>query len=155
MPNLERHPALRPFSREHVVGLFHAHQLMWLENGRARFDLPTTVENFRSAWHHEIDRHFICEEAILTSLPVAADSLNKLLADHNEIRNHCSQLFANPKDATTIFSARVGRLLEVHIRWEEHHFFPEIENALNAEQLATLAIATTQMEVEHKGTCSI
>ncbi|MBU6453962.1 MAG: hypothetical protein KGS72_19440 [Cyanobacteria bacterium REEB67] len=52
--SLKRHPALQPFSREHLTGLFHAHQLMWLSNGRARQDLLTTVTNFKQAWEDEI-----------------------------------------------------------------------------------------------------
>jgi hypothetical protein len=151
--SIERHNALRPFSREHVVGLFHAHQLMWLENGRARYDLHTTITNFRNAWQQELDRHFRCEEAILSTLPVSQDSVNKLFGDHMEIRNYCGQLFsdANP---TNQHCFKVGQLLEVHIRWEEHHFFPEIESSLDADQLVALSQRTAAMEADHRGSCS-
>jgi hypothetical protein len=143
--SLKRHPALQPFSREHVVGLFHAHQLMWLSNGRARFDMPTTVANFSRAWNQNISEHFTNEEIILAPLAVTRESIARLMSEHQDVRQKCGELFTSTQ-LTEQLCYQVGRALELHIRWEEHHFFPEIENTLSEQDLTVLAARTQAME---------
>jgi hemerythrin-like domain-containing protein len=146
--SLKRHPALQPFSREHLTGLFHAHQLMWLSNGRARQDLMTTVANFKQAWDEEIFLHFAEEERLFEGMPVSSESLERLMSEHGQIREAALALFqAKPDD--TLLCLNFGQLLNDHIRWEERYFYPEIEQALSAEALVALAEETKAIDARH------
>jgi hemerythrin-like domain-containing protein len=147
--SLKRHPALQPFSREHLTGLFHSHQLMWLSNGRARADLLTTVASFKKAWDDEIALHFAEEERLFADLPVAAESLARLRLEHDAIRALTTTLFA-AKEEDKALCLRFGQMLTDHIRWEERHFYPEIEQALSEDGLAALAEETRQIDERHK-----
>jgi hemerythrin-like domain-containing protein len=146
--SLKRHPALQPFSREHLTGLFHAHQLMWLSNGRARADLLTTVANFKKAWEEEIALHFAQEERLFADLPVSAESLQRLHQEHDNLRNMTKSLFeATPADKELCLN--FGQTLNDHIRWEERQFYPEIEHALTEAGLAALAEETRHIDERH------
>jgi hemerythrin-like domain-containing protein len=147
--SLKRHPALQPFSREHVIGLYHAHQLMWLSNSRARCDMATTITNFSRAWKDNLSEHFASEEIILGPLPIKSQSITQLMSEHRELRQMFRDLFSQ-KDPSVELCLQAGRALEQHIRWEEHHLFPEIELALGEEDLRTLAARTEAMEVARK-----
>jgi hemerythrin-like domain-containing protein len=142
--SLKRHPALQPFSREHVMGLYHAHQLMWLSNGRARCDIKTTIANFSRAWSDNLSEHFASEEIILGPLPIKAQSIAQLMSEHRSLRQMFSDLFSQP-DPSEELCFQAGHALEQHIRWEEHHFFPEIELTLSDEDLEALASRTEAM----------
>ncbi len=142
--SIKRHPALQPFSRDHFVGLFHANQLIWLREGRARKDLPTTVANFLQAWQTEISIHFLDEERLLPPLPVSRESISRLLNEHEMLRKYVTELTKNPSIDN---SYKLGRSLDDHIRWEEHHLFPEIEKALSEERLSLLQGQTNEVEI--------
>lgn len=146
--SIKRHPALQPFSRDHVVGLYHAHQLMWLEDGRARCNAPTTVRNFLQAWDAELISHFAGEEDLLAALPIKEASKNKLFADHNELRTLCLKLLNSIESPNPALCSETGHKLEQHIRWEEREFFPEIEQALSEDELSALAEKTKEFELE-------
>jgi hemerythrin-like domain-containing protein len=146
--SLKRHPALQPFSREHLTGLFHAHQLMWLSNGRARADLITTVANFRKAWEDEIALHFAEEERLFADLPVAAASLERLHQEHDAVRALLPSLFAAKADDQDL-CLRFGQMLNDHIRWEERQLYPEIEQALSETALAALGEETRHIDERH------
>ena len=146
--SLKRHPALQPFSREHLTGLFHAHQLMWLTNGRARQDLLTTVANFKQAWDDEIFLHFAEEERLFTGMPIAVESLGRLKNEHDALRQAAVALFCVSAEGT-LQCFDFGKLLNDHIRWEERHLYPEIEAALSVEALAALAEETKVIDARH------
>jgi hemerythrin-like domain-containing protein len=146
--SLKRHPALQPFSREHLTGLFHAHQLMWLSNGRARADLATTVANFKNAWDDEISLHFSEEERLFSDLPVTAESLARLRQEHDAIRDLTTSLFVAKADDQEL-CLRFGQMLNDHIRWEERQFYPEIEQALSEAGLAALGEETRHIDERH------
>jgi hemerythrin-like domain-containing protein len=147
--SLKRHPALQPFSREHLVGLFHSHQLMWLSNGRARADLLTTVQNFKKAWEGEIALHFQEEERLFANLPVSQESLSRLLKEHDAIRDLTKALFLAGPDEKDL-CLRFGQMLTDHIRWEERQFYPEIESSLSRAELALLGEETKLIDERHK-----
>jgi hemerythrin-like domain-containing protein len=147
--SLKRHPALQPFSREHLTGLFHAHQLMWLSNGRARADLLTTVANFKQAWDDEIALHFAEEERLFFDLPVKAESLARLVQEHNSIRDLTQALFIATRQDQEL-CLRFGQMLTDHIRWEERQFYPEIEQALSEAALEKLGEETRHIDERHK-----
>ena len=143
--SLKRHPALQPFSRDHVVGLYHAHQLMWLGQERARCDVETTVRNFQQAWEAELMSHFAGEEELLMELPIRQIGKDKLFSDHTELRTLCSRLFDSVAPDLQL-CYETGHKLEQHIRWEEHEFFPEIESSLSEVQLEVLSTRTKEFE---------
>jgi hypothetical protein len=142
--SLKRHPALQPFSRDHLIGLFHAQRLIKLENNANELKLAEVIQAFASAWEREIKVHFADEDRLFASLPVAQDSLGRLDKEHVELRALILQVIDGPFSPTV--AARAGRLLDAHIRWEEHELFPEIETTLTPEQLEDLAKETTIIE---------
>ena len=145
--SIKRHPALQPFSREHQMVLFHAHQLIWLSNGRARYDLPTTIANFKKSWDEDIVLHFAEEERLFGAMPIAEESLKRLKDEHQALRELSAALFASDlKPLCFTF----GQLLNDHVRWEERQFFPEIEAALTPEALADLAGQTKAIDDRHR-----
>lgn len=146
--SIKRHRALQPFSRDHVVGLYHAHQLMWLKDGRSRCNAPTTVRNFLQAWDAELISHFAAEEDLLAQLPIKEASKNKLFADHNELRTLCLKLLNSIESPEPELCTETGQKLEQHIRWEEREFFPEIEEVLSEEELCALAEKTKEFELD-------
>lgn len=148
--SIKRHPSIQAFSRDHVVGLYHAHQMMWLAEGRARCDLPTTARNFLQSWDAELFSHFAGEEELLAVLPLKQASVDKLLSDHLELRQCCLKLLDSIDSPALELCMETGRKLEQHIRWEEHEFFPEIECTLDADQLSDLAEKTKAYEIERK-----
>lgn len=146
-----RHPSLQPFSRDHVVGLFHAHQLKWLAEGRARFDKETTVRNFQRAWIEELTVHFDDEETLLANLPIRQESIDRLFAEHKQLRLLAEDLLS-AQEAPLADCVKIGTLLDDHIRWEEHDFFPEIENSLSELQIEELAKETRILDSARKRT---
>jgi hypothetical protein len=142
--SLKRHPALQPFSRDHLIGLFHAQRLIKLENDANELKLAEVIQGFSSAWEREIKVHFADEDRLFASLPVAKDSLGRLDKEHVELRALILEVIDSPHSAAV--AARVGKLLDAHIRWEEHELFPEIETTLTAEELEHLAKETTIIE---------
>jgi hemerythrin-like domain-containing protein len=88
--------------------------------------------------------HFADEDRLFSSLPVAQDSLNRLDKEHVELRALILQVIDGPFSAED--AARAGKLLDAHIRWEEHELFPQIETTLTRDELERLAKETTTIE---------
>jgi hypothetical protein len=141
---LKRHPALQPFSRDHLIGLFHAQRLIKLENEANELKLAEVIQAFSSAWEREIKVHFADEDRLFASLPLPKDSLSRLDQEHVELRKLILQVTDGPFVAAD--AARAGKLLDAHIRWEEHELFPEIEKTLTPDELEALAKQTTIIE---------
>lgn len=142
--SLKRHPALQPFSRDHLIGLFHAQQLIKLAANTSKGALSTVIDEFAGAWRREILVHFADEDRILAPLPLSGISLQKLQEDHEEITKLVEKLLQQPPSQP--LAVRVGTLLDAHIRWEEHELFPEIETTLTMDALELLAEKTTAIE---------
>ena len=141
--SLKRHPALQPFSRDHLIGLFHAQRLIKLAENSSRAALTAAMEEFGGAWHREISVHFADEDRILAPLPLSGISLQKLEEDHDEITKLVQKLLQQPSQPLAV---RVGTLLDAHIRWEEHELFPEVETTLTMDALELLAEKTVAIE---------
>ncbi|MBY0551076.1 MAG: hemerythrin domain-containing protein [Candidatus Obscuribacterales bacterium] len=144
MTGLKRHPALQPFSRDHLVGLFHAQRLIKLGTVVTPEVIDNTVEAFSEAWHREVTVHFSDEDRLFGGLAISHTSLERLHNEHTELIALVNQLFQNPHSAK--IAVQVGQLLDEHIRWEEHHLFPEIESSLNDSQLSILGDETQMIE---------
>lgn len=148
--SIKRHPALQPFSRDHVVALFHAHQLVWLSEGHARYDAITTVSNFQGAWREEVFPHFKNEETLLPPLPVSAASTERLLAEHRMLIDLIEELETDVKQPDIDLCKKLGQALIDHIRWEEHEFFPEVEQSLSEPELDELQEKTKLIDEARK-----
>lgn len=142
--SLKRHPALQPFSRDHLIGLFHAQRLIKLAQNTSKSALSTVVEEFAAAWRREISVHFADEDRILAPLPLTHLSLQKLQEDHDEITKLVEKLLQPPHSQP--LAVRVGQLLDAHIRWEEHELFPEVETTLTMPALELLGEKTGALE---------
>jgi hypothetical protein len=137
---IKRHPALQPFSRDHLVGLFHAQRLIKLSSEES---LRPTVESFSDAYHREVAVHFADEDRIIDPLSISKESRQRLHNEHVELTGLIENLLQAP---SLQLAHDVGNMLDAHIRWEEHELFPEIESALNREELEIVAQQTTEIE---------
>lgn len=148
--SIKRHPALQPFSRDHVIALFHAHQLIWLSEGHARHDAVTTVTNFQQSWKEEIFPHFKNEESLLPPLPVHAESIERLRAEHKSIIELIMKLEKDNGQPDIELCKKLGQTLVDHIRWEEHELFPEVEQSLSDPELDELQEKTKLIDIARK-----
>jgi hemerythrin len=142
--SIKRHPALQPFSRDHLIGLYHAQRLMKLKEKDDAAVIAATVAEFIEAWKREISVHFDDEDRIFAGLPISSGSLERLDAEHEELR-HLMQSFLTTDDHLSI-AEELGKFLDSHIRWEEHELFFEIEGALGEGGLRELAKETDVIE---------
>jgi mannose-6-phosphate isomerase-like protein (cupin superfamily) len=128
---MKRHPSLEPFSRDHNDGLILARRLS--EGGMAALPL------FHQEWERELRDHFEEEVRLLGPL-CGPDAQDRLHREHGQIQT-LGHAAATDDDA-----ARLGKLLEEHIRWEERELFPEIERTADSLQLGSLAHAAAALE---------
>jgi hypothetical protein len=144
MGGLKRHPALQPFSRDHLIGLFHAQRLMKLKADSEIDVLTETITAFEDAWKREITVHFADEDRLLGDLAIGHRQLERLHDEHVDLTNLIEQLFKRPFNVA--IAHEVGTFLDAHIRWEEHDLFPEIESTLSEEELTLLSKETDVIE---------
>lgn len=117
---MKRHHRLIDLSREHYAALKLSKRLRAAPGADAGLaDLAAEVRALRG----ELERHFDEEEETL--LPILRkcdpDLAAQLMHEHGELR----ALLARPDDADAL--ARLGTLLEAHVRFEERRMFPSIE----------------------------
>lgn len=128
MPSLKRYEVLQPLSRDHVIGL-HQAQLLRKAAQLSSQDQDVTINNFGIAWQEEILPHFQDEELVLPGYIQKESSRAKLFEDHVKIAHLVSKVVnSDQPNCSDLYD--LGQLLDEHIRWEEHHLFPEIEAAL-------------------------
>lgn len=142
--SIKRHPALQPFSRDHVIGLFHSQRLIKLNSLSNDKTLAETIAAFEDAWKRDVAVHFADEDRLLGNLVISPESLRRLHDEHVELTELIERVFQEPYCAA--LAAQAGTLLDAHIRWEEHEFFPEIESTLTEDELKELGIQTDAVE---------
>lgn len=129
MPPLERHPLLRPLSREHHHGLL----LCW----RIRRDLVERTDHdqvlaeCRALFHSELLPHFAVEEEVV--FPVLGSThplVQRAIAEHRRL----ARLFQPTDDPRTTLG-RIEQELEAHIRFEERVLFQLVQEQATAEEL--------------------
>lgn len=132
MPPLERHPLLRPLSRDHHQGLL----LCW----RIRRELarPTgherMLEECRAFFHSDLLLHFaVEEEAVFPVLGADHPAVHRAVLEHRRL----SRLFLQTEDALHALSL-IEDELEAHIRFEERVLFPAIQEAATDEELGRI-----------------
>lgn len=140
---MRRHPVLHKLTEDHHHGLVQATHLKDVAPERVK----GRVRAFMSAWRSEIAAHFVEEEgALLPAVcpPLAPDDpiIAQVLAQHIRIRRLVSDLAeaqtADDLDACVRLGREIGRLLEEHIRLEEHELFERIQSALDDDSLVAL-----------------
>lgn len=129
MPPLERHPLLRPLSREHHHGLL----LCW----RIRRDLVSRTDHdqvlaeCRAFFHSDLLPHFAVEEDVV--FPVLGNQhplVHRAIAEHRRL----ARLFQQDDDPRTTLS-RIEDELEAHIRFEERVLFQAVQAQATPEEL--------------------
>jgi hemerythrin-like domain-containing protein len=152
---MKRHPSLTAFSDDHHQGLVHARQLRKAASGEWA-NSAATARTFLEFWQRDTSLHFRKEEEVL--LPVLAryggnvseQPLLQMLTQHARIRGLAMQLsdeFERDKirEATL---RNLGEQLEAHIRLEERHVFPLIEQTLPEHALQEV---TSRLEAFEPG----
>lgn len=130
MPPLERHPLLRPVSREHHDGLL----LCWkLRQGLAKGVGPQRMQQYCNAFYHEhLLPHFaIEEEAVFPVLGNDHPLVRRALSEHAIL----TALFLW-KHHDEMSLSEMEELLVGHIRFEEREVFQAVQQAATEEQLA-------------------
>ncbi len=139
---MKRHPGLQGLSREHHHALVlvrtlrkHATSTLGVETNAVE------IGAVRAQWRADIEPHFAVEERELVPLsyglgaPLRAD-VETILADHAALRAMVDGLL--PEDFIAQAEALAARL-ETHVRFEEQHWFPHLEAALDAHTLSELS----------------
>lgn len=146
-PPIKRHEALAPLSRDHYVGLVHAHRLIKAA-AKDRVARHKALADFLYAWRTEIQMHFRDEERLLPSLILREDDRRRLLDDHGAITKAAEEAIVKRRavDPDPEFVERLGRDIEQHIRWEERMLFNHVQETASPAQLRELGHATAQIE---------
>ncbi len=146
-PPIKRHAALAPLSRDHYVGLVHAHRLMKAAQ-KGRVARHKALADFIDAWTTEIAPHFQDEERLLLPLISLAEDRRRLLEEHASIERAVehARTLRKSVDPDPASVSDMGRLLEGHIRWEERVLFNRVQDGASSEQLSGLQECTSQVE---------
>jgi hemerythrin-like domain-containing protein len=141
----KRAEALQPLSRDHLKALLTAKAL------KEATDPEDVRRRFLDFWHPDGGHHFRVEEEVL--LPWWAryaepdrPAIARMLEEHLEIRRQALRLA--DAEATLDDLHRLGHLLHDHVRFEERHLFPLIEESLTPEQLEQPIPAVLEAEGE-------
>ena len=129
MPPLERHPLLKPVSREHHEGLL----LCWkIREGLERGIDPRRIQDYCTHFFHtRLLPHFAVEEEALFPVLGATHPLAVRAVDEHRRLTH---LFI-AADASPDVLPAIARELADHIRFEERELFGLIQETASAEQL--------------------
>ncbi len=140
---MKRAEALQPLSRDHLKSLLAAKRL------RNATDAAVAGQDFLAFWESEGRHHFRVEEEVLLPgwalhCPVDRVAVARMLEEHLSIRR--AALRAAGAEASLEELRDLGRLLDDHVRFEERELFPMVEQALEPDDLARLAIAIERAE---------
>jgi hemerythrin-like domain-containing protein len=140
---MKRAEALRPLSREHLVALLAAKNLV------EATDVEEAKGSFLKFWEEDGRRHFRVEEEVL--LPtwsryaeVDEAGVRRMLDEHLAIRREALRLA--DAEASLEEARALGTLLHDHVRFEERELFPAVEAALDTMPLDRLARAIEEAE---------
>lgn len=132
---VRRHLGLQTLSREHHHALVMA-RLLRTSVGNVTADV---AQSLQAMWRTEVLPHFRVEEREL--LPLChghaggvAEHADTVRADHKQLR----ALFDAAAADGFQNAVALGQKLEEHVRFEEQHWFPALEAALDEATLASL-----------------
>jgi len=140
---MKRHESLVSLSRDHHDGLIMAQTLR--KDVMDYEGMPSTVQekvqHLQSFYQDELSVHFSIEEDIL--FPAVQDLnddigqlVNELISEHQQIKGAIASVFRQEASEDTLHD--LGMLLKNHIRKEERHLFPQIQEAASDDLLAEL-----------------
>lgn len=133
-----RHEGLIPVAREHHDGLILAVRLQQGENALPRLwqtDCAYQAEYVQTFLADNLENHFRAEETVIFPLasehvPDARPTVTLLREQHQEIQKRIKAMKGRENDVTREDLVSLGVLIEQHIRLEDRHLFPLIEDRL-------------------------
>jgi len=145
---LKRHPGLIPLSKEHHFGLL----LVWKIRQGINFKVdPERIGKYvLHFFQHDLEEHFKSEEnQVFNKMPEKDPLILQAIAEHEKLYDIIHQLKSG--SVSTASLEEFAELLEKHIRFEERHLFPHLQNTLTDETLVSLQ---KELEMQH-ATCEI
>jgi len=127
---MKRTPALQPLSREHHTALTLAKACERAAQSCDEERIAKTCQRVLQAFSDELEPHFQIEEQSLLPLLRSAGNTplaQRTLEDHQQLRALLDGLRQNNIEALGSF----GKLLSVHVRFEERELFPALESLLS------------------------
>lgn len=141
---IKRHPCLQPLSRDHLIALMGAQRLM--KAGDGEITVEDGLAFFFNVWDEEVTQHLIDEEEILPDFIKDKEDLDRLLSDHEKLREYVKQLKEGGTKSNLELLSEAGRFLDSHVRWEEREFFPKLEKTNSVEKIEKLLKLTDEVE---------
>lgn len=148
---MKRHESLYSLSHEHHRGLLLAQLIK--KNAPKYKGLPNTlrgkVEYILNFYKNDLIKHFRAEEDILFPAVKERNSeidslFEEIFEEHNLIKDLVLSLNEDSNHKDTL--DKLGNLLTKHIRKEERHLFPLIEEALTDDELENLKKLLTEAD---------
>lgn len=140
---MKRHKSLYPLSHDHHHALVQARNLRLAAADPALSSLRPAAAVFIAFWDASLHPHFLLEEEILLPLfakysSAEAAEITETLKQHGEIRQRFGALRKSIDEGSEPEAESLGviaALLVEHIRYEESHLFPAVENAVPEEEM--------------------
>jgi len=142
---MKRHPALRPFSRDHHRALVQVRNLNLAVAAQHPDSLSRGARSFVEFWTTQLEEHFRLEEQLL--LPLFARhagsgrrEIEETLKQHIEIARMVNELkLALDEQIDSDSLSTLAESLRSHVRFEEHELFPSIEASVPEEELLRMS----------------
>lgn len=126
---MKRIPELQPLSREHHTALTLAKACERAVQSCDEEQVGKTCQRVLQAFSEELEPHFQVEEQSLLPLLRSAGNTpleQRTLEDHRQLRALLNDLRRNDSKALDSF----GKLLILHVRFEERELFPALEHLM-------------------------
>jgi len=135
----KRHEALIALSHHHHHALVIALKLVRAGEEGSKWTVEEIRQETLAFWKNGGAAHFREEEEVLLPTyanvaPVNTPEIKDMLIDHVVIRSWMQQLEELKDDSLPLMRA-LGERLQTHVRLEERHIFPKIEEALTEAEL--------------------
>lgn len=139
----KRHEALVSLSHHHHHALVVALKLTKAGELNSKWTVEEALRDTRDFWINGGQEHFREEEEVLlpTFAQVASVDLpeiKQMLIDHVVIRAWMDQLDEGEEEDPLPLMRALGERLQTHVRLEERHIFPMIEDVLTETELNTI-----------------
>jgi len=142
---MKRHPALRPFSRDHHHALVQVRNLNLAVAENHPDSLSRGARSFVGFWATQLEEHFRLEEQLLLPLfarHAGADrrEIDETLKQHIEIARMVNELkLALDERIDSDSLSTLAESLRSHVRFEEHELFPSIEASVPEDELQRMS----------------
>jgi hypothetical protein len=147
---LERDAVLQPLSRDHGVLLVLSQKLGKMAGAGPR-KCAQLHEQIRNKLGPLVKSYICDEDAALSQLGINEVLWQKVSRDHKKIVQSLERL-PNADDHLRLrtFFARLGSLIDSHIRWDEHVLFPYIQETSDSSTLSQVYKYTANLESKRK-----